>query len=96
MTAPDLDYDDDYDDDDWWDDRPPKEEPECWGCNDSGWMRPGRLARLVGRQHRRCAGCNPGRLTIWSDRLGAWRVRMLIRRLRHPLARAGFDDEPPF
>ncbi len=66
---PGRDYDDAYD---WWDDdpRPPKEEPDCHGCNDGGWYTPHGWRRLL-------AQASPivwGRGTAWNwrPRRGAW------------------------
>lgn len=68
-----YDYDLDwYDRDDWC---PPKEEPDCTGCNDSGWRRPeGILRRVLSRTLPLCVVWWQwnGLLHRWGTLGGSW------------------------
>ena len=77
--------------DDWADDRPPKEEPDCPPCLDSGTT----TARWWSRQPSRpCPDCGPD---DWYDRLTSLRYRVWAR-LAHPWRRRTgyYSDEAPF
>lgn len=88
MTAADFDWEDEGpDDDDWWDDDPVhvKEEPDCYACNDTGF--------IYFEGDRRCSFCSPTRLEAWwSDLKWRWRHWRMRRRASQPV----YDDEPPF
>jgi hypothetical protein len=68
------------------DDWPPKMEPDCPPCMDSGYV-PGPLG---GR--RNCAGCNPTRLQYLAGRMRWGLFRLKLRLGLIP----GGCDEPPF
>lgn len=72
MSAIDLDddpwdYEIEYDPDDCC---PPKEEPDCGGCNDSGWYRPRGWRRLVAQLAPLIWG--RGSAWNWRPQRGAW------------------------
>lgn len=94
----DLDHDDETDepdyDDDWFDPtddlRPPKEEPDCYSCNDSGFIAPD--------YRKRCKDCRPTRFELWWWRR-TWRIHERLdraRRRRWRKKHPGQVDEPPF
>lgn len=77
------------DDEVWWDDQPsspPKEEPDCGKCSDSGHVQ-----RRVGQGWRRCPECNPGRWDLCVAVVQSWRYRV-----RRWLAFGRVDRSPPF
>jgi hypothetical protein len=83
-------------DDDWYDpldDLPPKEEPDCPPCGDSGSIPPAWLGRLFRRTSLGCPSCNPDRV----QRLYQWSRLYVVRgwlwRLRH---RPQVVDDAPF
>lgn len=76
-------WEDDYDDEDYG---PPKQEPNCHTCYDTG------IEERRGK-FRECRGCRPSRLRAW-----AWNARFRLRlwvggRRARRAARRG---EPPF
>lgn len=81
-----IDYEPDWDD--LYDDDligPPKEEPNCGTCWDSGIE--------GGRRGRKCRECRPSRLRVWW-----WDRRWRVRRWRNRWRRSAPDDPwgPPF
>jgi hypothetical protein len=92
-----------YDPDEWTHDEdgnpeylgPAKTEPDCMGCADGGYVRAGRLARLLGRRDRRCPSCNPSWLThrLFVIRWHPAVVAVLPRRRYRGVE---VVDEPPF
>lgn len=64
-------YEIEYDPDDY---RPFKEEPDCCGCNDSGWRRPWGYRRILARTLPLCVvwGKWRGLLVPWGTLGGSW------------------------
>lgn len=79
MTS--YDYDDWYDDDDWRG----KEEPDCYGCCDSG------MGRTILGTTLRCPDCNPGPLLRLVRS-----IRRPIVQLIDRVTRRKADDVWPF
>lgn len=74
--------------DEWFSDEtesPERAEPNCFDCNDDGWV-------ISWRGTHPCPACHPTRLDVIRNwvYVATWRARQRVRRLR-----PGHVEEPP-